>query len=59
MFAVMEQIKQREPAPPSEITNVPTALDDILLTAMAKEPGERYDDILYMRDDIQAVFEEL
>jgi hypothetical protein len=32
-------------------------LDEILLTALAKEKADRYDDIVYLRDDLQELFD--
>jgi serine/threonine-protein kinase len=53
MFAVMKQIETEKPTPPSDIADVPDGLDDVLLTAMAKDRDDRYDDIVYLRDDLQ------
>jgi serine/threonine-protein kinase len=57
MFAVMKQIETEKPTPPSEIVDVPDGLDDVLLTAMAKDRDDRYDDIVYLRDDLQDLFD--
>ncbi|MDB2242717.1 protein kinase domain-containing protein [Halorubrum ezzemoulense] len=54
----MHKVLHDEPAPPSDIADVPDKLDEILLTALAKEKDERYDDILYLRDDLQELFDE-
>ena len=53
----MHKVLHEEPAPPSEIVDVPTELDEILLTALAKEKQDRYDDIVYFRDDLQELFD--
>jgi serine/threonine protein kinase len=57
-FEVMHEVKHGEPTPPSDIADVPPALDDILLTAMAAEKTDRYEHVLYLRDALQDVFEE-
>lgn len=31
----------------------PPGLDDILMRALAKEKADRYDDIVYLRDDLR------
>jgi hypothetical protein len=55
MFEVMKQIESEEPTPPSALADVPAELDDILLQAMAKESTERYERVVYLRDDLQEV----
>ncbi len=52
-FEVMKQIESAEPTPPSEVADVPAALDDILLRALATEKTERHESVLYLRDDLQ------
>ncbi|GAB3321116.1 serine/threonine-protein kinase [Haloplanus salinarum] len=54
---VMRAVLDETPTPPSEVADVPSALDDVLLTALAKDKADRYDDIVYLRDDLQALFE--
>jgi hypothetical protein len=49
----MKQIESAEPAPPSEVADLPAALDDILLRALATEKAERHESVLYLRDDLQ------
>jgi serine/threonine protein kinase len=55
---VMRAVMDDEPSPPSEIADVPEALDEVVLTALAKNRSERYDDILYLRDALQKLFDE-
>ena len=50
---VMYSILSEEPTPPSEVAEVPAGLDDILLKALEKEKSKRYEDILYLRDDLE------
>jgi hypothetical protein len=57
-FEVMNKIQNQEPTPPSEIADVPPALDEILLTAMATEKENRYEHVLYLRDELQSLWEE-
>ena len=54
---VMRSIMDEEPIPPSEVVDVPSPLDDILLTALAKEKNDRYESVLYLRDDLQELFD--
>jgi hypothetical protein len=56
-FEVMNKIQNQEPTPPSEIADVPPALDEILLTAMATEKEDRYEHVLYLRDELQDLWE--
>ncbi|MFC7172545.1 hypothetical protein ACFQL0_02515 [Haloplanus litoreus] len=53
----MRAVLDERPAPPSAVADVPEALDDVVLTALAKEKGDRYDDIVYLRDDLQRLYE--
>jgi serine/threonine protein kinase len=57
-FRVMEQLKTEQPTPPSELADIPPALDDILLTALAKEKDDRYESVLLLRNDLQELFEQ-
>jgi len=54
-FKVIRKVKDESPTPPSEIADVPNEIDDILLTALAKQKDDRYEDILYLRDDLEEV----
>jgi tRNA A-37 threonylcarbamoyl transferase component Bud32 len=55
---IMNQVMNEEPTPPSEVADVPSELDDILLTAMATEKKERYESVLYLRDSLQTLYDE-
>ena len=57
-FEVIDSIKTDRPTPPSAIAAVPDTLDEILLTALAKEKADRYDDIIYLRDALQELFDD-
>jgi hypothetical protein len=36
---------------------VPSALDEILLTALATRKADRYETVIYLRDDLQEMFD--
>jgi outer membrane protein assembly factor BamB len=50
---VMRRVLDEEPAPPSEVADVPSELDDVLLTALAKEKADRFESVLYLRDALR------
>jgi serine/threonine protein kinase len=50
---VMRAVLDEEPAPPSDVADVPPELDDVLLPALAKEKRDRYESVLYVRDGLQ------
>jgi hypothetical protein len=52
-----QAILHTDPAPPSEVASVPRRLDDVLLTALAKRKADRYESILYLRDELRALAE--
>ncbi len=56
--AVMRQVLDERPPPPSEVADVPRALDDVLLPALAKSKADRYDDVIYLRDALQELYRE-
>ena len=58
-FEVINKIQSETPTPPSELADVPPELDDILLTALATEKADRYETVIYLRDDLQDVFDSL
>lgn len=54
---VMRAILEDQPTPPSEVKpSVPSAVDEILLPALAKEKNERYDSVIYIRDALAQRF---
>lgn len=54
---VINKILTEEPTPPSNIADVPAELDTILLRALATEKSDRYESVLYLRDDLQKLFD--
>lgn len=54
----MHKVLHEQPPAPSEVVDVPDKLDDILLTTLAKEKSDRYDNIVYLRDALQDLYEE-
>ena len=59
MFEVMKKIESEEPTPPSELADMPVELDDVLLQALAKNPAERYERVIYLRDDLRELLDSL
>jgi serine/threonine protein kinase len=58
-FEVVNKIQKDEPAPPSEVADVPGALDEVLLRALATEKTDRYEHVLYLRDALENVADSL
>jgi serine/threonine protein kinase len=56
---VMQQVLNQPPTPPSEVADVPDQLDEILLTALAKDKQDRYDSVVYIRDALQDMYDDL
>lgn len=56
---VMRAVIEDQPTPPSEVADVPQELDEILLRALAKEKDSRYDDIVYLRDALQELYDKM
>ena len=51
--AAMHRVLNEEPTPPSEVADVPEALDDVLLTALAKERADRFESVLLLRNELR------
>ncbi|WP_251344061.1 nucleotide exchange factor GrpE [Haloplanus halophilus] len=54
---VVEQVRTSTPPPPSDVASVPDTVDDVLLTALATDPADRYESTLYLRDALRDAFE--
>jgi tRNA A-37 threonylcarbamoyl transferase component Bud32 len=57
-FDVINQVKNDRPAQPSEVADVPEELDDVLLTALAREKADRYESVVYLRDDLREIYDD-
>lgn len=49
----MEAALSEDPTPPSDVADVPASVDDVLLPALATDPDERPEALLYFRDDLE------
>ncbi|WP_251328425.1 serine/threonine-protein kinase [Haloplanus pelagicus] len=52
---VMHRVLHEDPTPPSDVADLPSALDGVLLTALAREKADRYESVLYLRDALRDV----
>ena len=58
--AVMNAITSKVPTPPSERNSrLSPAVDEIVLKAMATEPSDRYESVLYLRDEVRSIPEHI
>lgn len=57
--SVMQSILSESPAPPSTVADVPSSVDDVILPALEKKKTDRYDSIIYLRDELSDLFESL
>jgi outer membrane protein assembly factor BamB len=44
--------RERVPQPPSTVADVPAALDEVLLPALSWDRSDRYDSVVYLRDEL-------
>ena len=56
---VMRRILNEDPVPPSEHVDLPPAVDEMVMRALATDRDDRYDSVLYLRDDIREIVESL
>ena len=56
-FEVINKIQTETPIPPTQLVDVPPALDDILMSALATKKADRYESVIYLRDDLQKIFD--
>lgn len=49
----MHRVLNEQPTPPSEISDVPSVLDDILLSALVKNKEERYESVLLLQKALE------
>jgi serine/threonine protein kinase len=55
--AVMQGVLQDDPDPPSSMTpEVPAAVDEVVLKALAKRKADRYEGVLTFRQELDGVF---
>ena len=57
-FEVINKIQSSDPVPPNEVADLATGIDEILLTALTTEKGDRYEDVLSIRDALQALWDD-
>jgi PKD repeat protein len=58
--SVMYEVLEGEIVPPTELqSNLPSAIDDVLLTALSKRKTDRYESVLYLRDELNDIYESI
>lgn len=57
-FEVINKIQSSDPVQPNEVADLATGIDEILLTALTTEKGDRYEDVLSIRDALQALWDD-
>jgi halocyanin-like protein len=57
--SVMQSTLTESPAPPSAVADVPSSVDDVILPALEKQKADRYDSVIYLRDELSNLFESL
>ncbi|OVE82821.1 hypothetical protein B2G88_18685 [Natronolimnobius baerhuensis] len=58
-YNVLQNDPDRKPTPPSEIADVPPELDDVLLKALAPEKADRYENVAFLEQELEVLFESL
>ena len=58
-YEIMSKIKTETPPAPSKVADIPSEIEDILLTALSTKKEERYEDVLYLRDELQTLWNEI
>jgi len=53
---VMRAVLDETPTPPSDVADVPGEVDDLLMTALAKEKNDRFEDIILLRNALQEMY---
>jgi serine/threonine protein kinase len=57
--AVMQGVLQEKPDPPSAVSSeVPAAVDEVVLKALAKEKDNRYESVVLFRKELDRLFDE-
>jgi len=52
-----QAVREGDLQPPSEVTDLPASLDEIIATATATDPADRYDDVADLREAIRVAFD--
>jgi serine/threonine protein kinase len=55
---VMRAVMDDEPTPPSERTSLPPEIDEIVLTALAKDRADRYESVTHLRAALEDVYDD-
>lgn len=52
---VMRAVLNEDPTPPGVLADISSRLDEVLLTALQKEKTQRYETVIHLRDELQAL----
>lgn len=53
---MISEVIKTEPTPPSDFDDsIPVAFDEVFETALAKDPADRYESVLYFRDALEEI----